>query len=494
MVTADGAKSWCAFFYRIHLLALETVTIAAYYAWFGYFDMLLGNDGHVDDVAFFNEKAGTNFSAFAAWVILSTVITAVTHAIAFTYAAEVAFELADLHYGDASQQEKTEEGAGGFGAKQISVRYSNMTNPRQRKHDHLWSKRGAVQLLSLMGTCPAVFAWDWTAKVLLSNDETVVWLYCAGVGMACVAATSTLCIATSVISFVVRCCRKAGSNGPVLKHGQKMTTHSCMTILLHNCALLTGLAVNYAIDVSIENSDKLDDHGSITIKWAVTAVAGAAAVTVLVFHQVVNSLCGCLKRTVTTKGSDGADEDEESVGVGSYIDHALIYIAAISLFESVYYSALKSAPSNSSTQYNTLITTICVMFLGGSAALHMLQRTLEYTFASVSDSKSASSYIEHTVEFLVIGYSYVLGKMILFTISHWLKLRADTGKGHGLMMETVITASFLTVVAFTATLLYFLIIHPFTHAKHAEADEAGDTSTSDIVKKAGSKSVAKAIV
>jgi hypothetical protein len=55
-------RTWCAFFFRIHLLALETVTISAYYAWFGYFDMILGSDGHADDVAYFNDKAGTNLS------------------------------------------------------------------------------------------------------------------------------------------------------------------------------------------------------------------------------------------------------------------------------------------------------------------------------------------------------------------------------------------------------------------------------------------------
>jgi hypothetical protein len=60
---------------------LETVTIAAYYAWFGYFELLLG-DGHADDITYFNEKAGSDFSAFGGWGFLSTFITAMSHIVA----------------------------------------------------------------------------------------------------------------------------------------------------------------------------------------------------------------------------------------------------------------------------------------------------------------------------------------------------------------------------------------------------------------------------
>jgi hypothetical protein len=41
--------------------------------------------------------------------------------------------------------------------------------------------------------------------------------------------------------------------------------------------------------------------------------------------------------------------------------------------------------------------------------------------------KSQYAYIEQITEFLLVGYSYVLGKLCLYTITHWLKHRDMQG-------------------------------------------------------------------
>jgi hypothetical protein len=264
-----------------------------------------------------------------------------------------------------------------------------------------------------MGTCPAVFAWDWAAKILMSDDETAVWLYSLGIVVCCLAATGTLCCTAGTFSVAVRCCsRKGETDMVVLKHGQKLTAHSCMTILLHNCSLLTGLAINYAMAVSVENSRHLDPTWSrISVKWIVTAFT---IVTTLFCTPVFGH------------------SEEEWLGAGTYVDHALIYTAAISLFESVYYSALKSAPTNSNEQFETLGMVIVIMFFAGSLVLFLIQRSLEFAVGSKRQDSHKSEFIEQTVEFLIVGFSYVLGKLCLFTLTHWLQFRSDTGRGHGL--------------------------------------------------------------
>jgi hypothetical protein len=211
---ATITSEWCAIFYRIHLLALETVTIAAYYAWFGYFELLLG-DGHADDITYFNEKAGSDFSAFGGWVFLSTFITAMSHIVAFVYVARNAFKLAHLHYGGENPEVQEANPSGGFDHMHIASRYAKMSSPHKKRHDKLWSNQEAIKILSLMGTCPSVFAWDRAAKVLIASDESAVWVYCAGICIACVAVTSTICIATTIASSIVRCCRKEGPTDQV---------------------------------------------------------------------------------------------------------------------------------------------------------------------------------------------------------------------------------------------------------------------------------------
>ena len=112
-----GWSAWCALFFRIHMLMAETFFIAAYYAWFAYFDMILGNSGHVEDlVQNFEERVNCTrvqsnstspfrscqgehmFSPFVGWVIFSIVVTIVSHSLVFTYMSRIAYKLAALHY------------------------------------------------------------------------------------------------------------------------------------------------------------------------------------------------------------------------------------------------------------------------------------------------------------------------------------------------------------------------------------------------------------
>jgi hypothetical protein len=74
---------------------------------------------------------------------------------------------------------------------------------------------------------------------------------------------------------------------------------------------LAGLAFNFAIGLSIENSDHLDDVGSITIKWAVTALAAVAAAFIVVCHRVVTTCLAGLKEKCTGKRRVGFEDSEE---------------------------------------------------------------------------------------------------------------------------------------------------------------------------------------
>jgi hypothetical protein len=63
---------------------------------------------------------------------------------------------------------------------------------------------------------------------------------------------------------------------------------------------------------------------------------------------------------------------------------------------------------------------------------------LEYVLAE-STGKSHSAYIQQITEFTIIGYSYVLGKLCLYTITHWLEHRESKGQGQGKKIETIAT-------------------------------------------------------
>jgi hypothetical protein len=457
------------------LLLLESVVIAGYYAWFGYFDTVVGGNG--GDEIVWETTGGVRVTAFGFWVSVRTfpyrplplsrdplqmtaslALTITTHAFAFHIKAKKSFERAEFDYV-----------------------YRDEVNPdkivKRAKDIHLHASDATYDLITTILTCASVFAWDWTVKSLARNQAEFVWAY---VGATLVVSSLTLLIAQSY--FIICCNRQLGNrqmiccmtctckdesskpelDATVLETARGHTVESCMVMLLHNLALLTGLTLNYAFTVSLSKPlSAMDDTSAILLKWAISIGVIGVALLVIRFRRVI------IGRAKPKQAIVGQLTQQESTSSPlDYMDHSLILTAALSLFEAIYFTLYTLTPPTSSEQVYAFLIALVVVAIVGSLAVYLMQQVVQqYVFeAMVWEGTQTTAnapkqedhniaFVSRMVEFVIIGISYIVGKLFYYSCYHWLKNRAAKNLGVGLQTELLLLAVAISAGALVLTVL-----------------------------------------
>jgi hypothetical protein len=430
------------------LLLVESLVIAGYYAWFGFFDLSVGGEGDSGDELEWagNKNSNARATVFGLWVTISLTLAVVSHAVAFRLKARQCFERAKFEFK--------------YGA------HARFDNDEKRLADiKLHAATSACDLFCTISTASSVFAWDWTAKALMKRETEFVWLYAVGTSAM---SALLLLVAHSYFKMCERpllCClgSKIELAESVIERGREITVDSIMVMILHNCSLLTGLTLNYAFSVSLNAPlAAMAESLAVLAKWGLCVGVVGIALLVIRFRRV---LMGCQKQGAAERISTHS----VSVQPMDYLDHTLIYTAAIALFEALYFTVtvLSDTPTG---QVVGFVGTLTVIGCFGGVIVYVMQVQVDkYVAAAIAmETKSVKSldtgtgdseqdhhiaFVARMTDFVIIAISYVTGKLFYYSCSHWLAIRAERDVGAGKKIESLLLAIVITMLALASSIV-----------------------------------------
>jgi uncharacterized membrane-anchored protein len=151
------------------------------------------------------------------------------------------------------------------------------------------------------------------------------------------------------------------------------------------------------------------------------------------------------------------------------VDHSLIYTGAISLFEAIYFTLVTLTEKKSTAQVYALLIALTVVGFVGGILVYVMQKSVEDYVAGaliwesgvtqgsqdkkdeLAEKDQSAAFVARMTEFVVIGISYVLGKLFYYSCYHWLSNRDAKSIGLGLKLELLVLAVAISVMALTVT-------------------------------------------